>query len=150
MNIVVKELFLTAAIGCVPSIIAKYFEGMNGLKSFVKSSIVADYLFYYFLVFFVLHVMFCVVFWLFGWRLDKERQIQIKEKINYLGEIGDGFLGIYRLIAGLLFSIPILWKLTEGNTLLTHQFIGLIGIALLFQVGVIAISRINAWAKSKL
>ena len=150
MNIVVKELLLTAAIGCFPVFIVKYFEGMTGLKSFVSSSIVADYLFYYFLFVFFVHVILCVVFWLFGWRLNKEQQIRIKEKIVCIGEVGDGLLGIYRLMAGFLFSIPIIWKLTEPNTLLVYQFIGLIGIALLFQVGVIFISSINVWAKSKL
>jgi hypothetical protein len=150
MNIAVKEVFLTATIGCIPTFVVKYFEGMNELKSFVSSSIVAGYLFYYFLVFFAIHLTLCVVYWLFGWRLDKKHQIRTKGKIIYIGEVADGLLGIYRLITGLLFSIPIIWKLTEPSTLLNHQFIDLVGIALSFQVGVIAISSINALAKSKL
>lgn len=150
MNITIKEITLVALTGCFPALLIQYNEGASKLKDFVSGAMVPNYLFYYFLTFFSLHLLLTIFFWLYGYRFNPDKQKQAKQKIIYIGEIGDSTLGIYRLVSGLLFAIPIVWKYYEPNTLTSLQFIGLTSYALLFLVGVIAISNIKNWAKSKL
>ncbi|HDZ3746055.1 TPA: hypothetical protein RSW77_003582, partial [Vibrio cholerae] len=86
----------------------------------------------------------------YGYKFSPDKQKEAKQKIIYIGEVGDSTLGIYRLVSGLLFTIPILWKYMEPDTLTNLQFVVLVLYALLFLGGVISISSINLWAKSKL
>lgn len=150
MNIAIKEIVLVALTGCCPALLIQYNEGVNKLKDFVSGAIVPNYIFYYFVSFFLLHLFLTSFFWLYGYRFSPDKQKEAKQKIVYIGEVGDSTLGIYRLASGLLFVIPIVWKYTEPNTLTNLKFVGLISYALLFLVGVTAISNINFWAKSKL
>ena len=116
----------------------------------MSGAIVPNYIFYYFLSFFLLHLLLASFFWLYGYKFTPDKQKEAKQKIVYIGEIGDSTLGIYRLASGLLFSIPIIWKFNEPNTLTNLKFVGLTSYALLFLIGVTAISKINFWAKGKL
>ncbi|WP_265435597.1 hypothetical protein [Aeromonas media] len=150
MKIAIKEIMLVALTGCSPALLIQYNEGVSKLKDFVSGAIVPNYIFYYFLSFFVLHLSLASFFWLYGYRFSPDKQKEAKQKIIYIGEVGDSTLGIYRLASGLLFVIPILWKFTEPNTITNLEFVGLTSYALLFLVGVIVISNINFWAKSKL
>lgn len=150
MKIAIKEIMLVALTGCSPALLIQYNEGVSKLKDFVSGAIVPNYIFYYFLSFFVLHLSLASFFWLYGYRFSPDKQKDAKQKIIYIGEVGDSTLGIYRLASGLLFVIPMLWKFTEPNTITNLEFAGLTSYALLFLVGVIVISNINFWAKSKL
>ncbi|BCS48082.1 hypothetical protein JUNP479_0752 [Aeromonas jandaei] len=150
MKIAIKEIILVALTGCFPALLIQYNEGVGKLKDFVSGAIVPNYIFYYFLSFFVLHLLLTTLCWLYGYRFSPEKQKEAKQKIIYIGEVGDSTLGIYRLASGLLFAIPIVWKFTEPNTITNLEFVGLTSYALLFLVGVTVISNINLWAKSKL
>ncbi|MCD1224225.1 hypothetical protein B4926_18525 [Vibrio cholerae] len=149
MNVTLKEIILVAMTGCIPALLIQFNEGFIKLKEFAFGAIVPNYLFYYFLSFFLLHVLFTSFLWLYGYKFSPDKQKEAKQKIIYIGEVGDSTLGIYRLVSGLLFTIPILWKYMEPDTLTNLQFVVLVLYALLFLGGVISISSINLWAKSK-
>ena len=150
MNITIKEIILVTMTGCIPALLIQHNEGFDKLKEFVSGAMVPNYLFYYFLSFFLLHLLLTSFCWLYGYRFSPDKQRGAKQKIIYIGEVGDSTLGIYRLASGLLFSIPIIWKYVEPDTLTNLQFFGLTSYAILFLVGVISISSINSWAREKL
>ncbi|ELG4677834.1 hypothetical protein DSL61_18240 [Vibrio cholerae] len=150
MNVTLKEIILVAMTGCMPALLIQFNEGFIKLKEFAFGAMVPSYLFYYFLSFFLLHVLFTLFLWLYGYKFSPDKQKEAKQKIIYIGEVGDSTLGIYRLVSGLLFTIPIMWKYMEPDTLTNLQFVVLVLYALLFLGGVISISSINLWAKNKL
>ncbi|MEN3158718.1 hypothetical protein ABC502_10075 [Alkalimonas sp. NCh-2] len=150
MNITIKEIILVTMTGCIPALLIQHNEGFDKLKEFVSGATVPNYLFYYFLSFFLLHLLLTSFCWLYGYRFSPDKQREAKQKIIYIGEVGDSTLGIYRLASGLLFAIPIIWKWVEPDTLTNLQFFGLTSYAILFLVGVISISNINSWARKKL
>ncbi|KKO47576.1 hypothetical protein VT06_16320 [Arsukibacterium sp. MJ3] len=150
MNVTLKEIILVVMTGCIPALLIQFNEGFIKLREFVSGAMVPNYLFFYFLLFFFLHVFLTSFCWLYGYKFSPEKQKKAKQKIIYIAEIGDSFLGIYRLASGLLFTIPIVWKYVERDTLTDLQFAGLVSYALLLLGGVISISSINSWAKSKL
>lgn len=150
MNVTSKEIMLVVMTGCMPALLIQFNEGFVKLKEFVSGAMVPNYLFFYFLLFFLLHVLLTAFWWLYGYKFSPEKQKEAKQKIIYIGEIGDSTLGIYRLASGLLFAIPIVWKCVEPETLTNLKFVVLVFYALFFLGGVISISSINAWAKSKL
>ncbi|MBJ7538427.1 hypothetical protein [Marinomonas transparens] len=149
MKILPKETLLVCATGVIPALIVQYREGINQLKEFVSGAVVPDYLFFYFLLFFVTHFFSALFLWLYGYKISPDNQRTAKTIIKYIGAVGDTTLGIYRLTAGLLFAIPLLWKWVEPDNLNNIHFVGLISLALLFFGGVFAISSINTWAHKR-
>lgn len=148
MHLALKEICLSVFIGCIPIFLVRYCEGDEGVVSFVRSAMMADYLLYYFAFFFALHTLSSITFRIWGWLASDESKQRIKSFIEFVGAVGDGFLGVYRLITGLLLAFPFLWKQAEPEAVSVLQVSVLFSVGCIFQFGTIAIASTNEWAKS--
>ncbi|CCN70389.1 hypothetical protein [Vibrio nigripulchritudo] len=143
----IRELFLVIMTGLIPGVIVYCFDGVEGLKKFAEGATVANYLFFYFLLFFIAHVIFSTGSYYYGGKLSSEKRQKLKERVLMLGEVGDGLMGTYRLISGLLFFTPVIWKISDPNTLSYFQMLVLLGLSAAFFGGVAGISKVSRWAK---
>ncbi|WP_444998431.1 hypothetical protein [Aliikangiella sp. IMCC44359] len=138
-----RELKVIGYLAALPALLAFLFGGAELLTTVIKALTANKWIMYYSMFAAALFVFLAFIKWRFIFGSKKLEQ-KIIETVCDLKESAASFLGILRVSAGLLITIPIIWLVADFNAEQLPQM------GYLFFVGLIAVVEcvyLRKWLK---
>ncbi len=138
-----RELKVIGYLAVLPALLAFFFGGDGLLMTVVKALTANKWIMYYSMAAAAMFVSLAYIKWRFMFG-SRKLEKKINETACDLKESAGSFLGILRVSAGLLLTIPVLWLAVEYNAEQLPQM------SYLFLVGFIALVEcvyLRKWLK---